>query len=1210
MSQRLFIFDLDGVLVDSKKIHFDSLNLALKEVDEKYVITQKQQAEVFEGLPTKEKLSILTATRGLPIEDHKKIWNIKQEKSIQFFKELKEDRELIDLFKIIKEYQVKIAVASNCIKETVETCLKSLGVINYVDLYLSNEDVSEPKPSPEIYLKCMKTFSAIPYNTVIFEDSLVGRTAAHASGARLVSISNRSSINQNLIINELSAKNNKINVLIPMAGEGSRFAAVGYTNPKPMIDVNGKSMINLVHDNIGLDAHYIFVAKSEHIEKYNLKEHIATFCKDFTIISQEERLQGAAKSALLAKDLINNDDHLIIANSDQKVDWDSLKEVPRIIKSGVDGAILTFKSDETKWSYAEVDHNKLIKNVAEKIVISDNATCGIYYWNKGSDFVKYSEQMIEKDIKTNNEFYICPSYNEAVLDEKLISAVKVNGMQGLGTPEDLDVYLNKNISFVYNEHIDYIKDVSYGEVMVKVNKPTFNVFTLNKDFIPKEDIPKVHGDNDFGRWSISKSFKKLDGKEVTDINLNFYMYPAITKFHNKKEVDHPGRSVYFVSYTAKYFHMMLEILPRLFAIKEIDPNFKLILVGNQDKDENGIFIGLQKEKYYAINGVLDHDASHLRYWLDKLEIDFECINLKDLISKEFNFDSAYIFYEKRRFNYIEEQDSFNKIWFMGHELIYDDVKHDPHHMYYRTHQGLDITLMQYLKKHVLKLLKTEYPNIENKKRKIYISRKNFSRYYENEKEIESYYNSLGYETVYFEDLNPLDQIKICKESSDIACYLGSSIVNAYFADPGTNLHVLSLDDPNMPDFKNNTYDYYKTILTVFGIKTKMLDIETKQVVSKSNTDEIFKMTNVEICIKHKNPSYQVFDFQVKKSPHGFDEWDRDLEMIELPKAAESNIDRGWMLYPILTKNHSSKEILYPNRSVYLTPYTSRFFHVYLEILPRLLFLKDIDPNFKLIILGSVEINEKGDFVSFYGSTDKTRESDATCFKFWLDKLEIDYKCINIRNMKEFNFNFESSYVFYESVQSLNTMKTRIMHSKRFLNGPFIHFNKEMFHPSCVLGVGDATLEKFTNEYLVEKINNMPEIIDVKQQAKKIYISRKNYRRVHPDEIEIEKYFISEGFESVCMEDLDPIEQIKLCKESSDIACYLGSSLVNMYFINEDTNLIVMSLDSTSDPNFIESMLIYYSNMINKKVNLINVQIPDRLNREDITAFMNRILRGE
>jgi len=842
MSQRLFIFDLDGVLVDSKKIHFDSLNLALKEVGEQYIITEEDQINTFEGLSTNQKLKILTKTRGLSEENHKKIWQLKQEHSINFFKELQVDEELVSLFKIIKEYQVKVAVASNCIKETVKTCLTSLGIIDHVDLYLSNEDVSQAKPSPEIYLKCIKHFSTDIANTVIFEDSIVGKTAAYSSGARLVSIDNRKCINQNLIINELTAIKKKINVLIPMAGEGSRFFSAGYTDPKPMIDVDGKSMINLVHENIGLDAHYIFVAKSDHIEKYKLKEHISTFCKDFTIISQDGRLQGAAKSALLAKDLINNDQHLLIANSDQKVEWDSLKETYKVIKSGVDGAILTFKSSETKWSYAEIDHNNLVKNVAEKIVISDNATCGVYYWNKGSDFVKYSESMIEKDIKTNNEFYICPAYNEAILDEKIISAIEVDSMQGLGTPEDLEEYLNKNNSFLYKDNIEFIEEISNGEIMIKVKNPSFSIFTLDKNFVGKEDVPKFDGDNNFGRWSSSKKFTKLNGKESTDLNLNFYMYPAINGFHKNKEICYKERSVYLCSYTAKYFHVVLEILPKLIAIKKVDPNFKLILFGNQEKDKDGIFIGLQKEKYYAVNGVLDHDASHLRYWLDKLEIDFECVNLQDLADRKFNFDSAYIFYEKRRWNYLREKDCFNEIWFEGHEVIHNKVIHDPQHMYYRADQSLDPTAIKTLKDYFEGILAKEYQEIKYKSKKIYVSRKNFSRSHDNEKQIEDYFNSIGYETVYFENLSPLEQIKICQESSDIACYLGSSIVNSYFAIPGTRVHVISLDDKNMPDFLINTYEYYKEMLVSLGVNIRVLNIniENVNIVNVSIPDSISK----------------------------------------------------------------------------------------------------------------------------------------------------------------------------------------------------------------------------------------------------------------------------------------------------------------------------------------------------------------------------------
>lgn len=444
MSNKLFIFDLDGVLVDSKEIHYLSLNQALEQVDPKYTINEDDQKNIFEGLTTNQKLKILTNTRGLPEHYYDQIWKSKQEKSISFFEMLQKDEELIQIFTTIKNNNIKLAVASNSINKTLKACLTSLGVIDLIDFYISNEDVANPKPSPDMYNVCIDKLEATKHSTTIFEDSYTGRTAAILSGARLVTIKNRSDLTLTKIQNELSGLKQKTNVLIPMAGEGSRFRSVGYDMPKPLIKVNDKSMIELVIDNIGLDAHYIFVARKEDEDRHNISGHLSLMCKDFTLILQEGKLDGAAKSALLAKDYIDNDSPLIIANSDQYVVWNSKRTIKEFIRSGVDGGILTFFATDSKWSFVKQNKFGFVGAVAEKNAISDEATCGIYYWKTGADFIKYTNQMISSGNKTNNEFYICPVYNEAIKDEKIIKSEKIYEMWGLGTPEDLAVFLEKH----------------------------------------------------------------------------------------------------------------------------------------------------------------------------------------------------------------------------------------------------------------------------------------------------------------------------------------------------------------------------------------------------------------------------------------------------------------------------------------------------------------------------------------------------------------------------------------------------------------------------------------------------------------------------------------------------------------------------------------------------------------------------------------------
>ena len=232
-----------------------------------------------------------------------------------------------------------------------------------------------------------------------------------------------------------------MNVLIPMAGAGSRFEKAGYTFPKPLIDVQGKPMIQVVVDNINVDARHIFIVQKSHYEKYNLENTLKAIVKNCEIIQVDGVTEGAACTTLLAKELINNDEPLLMANSDQFVEWDSNKFMYSMIGDTIDAGILTFESTHPKWSYAKLNESGFVSQVAEKNTISNLATVGIYYWNKGSDYVKYAEQMIEKDVRVNNEFYVCPVFNEAIQDGKKVKTYDIEKMWGLGTPEDLSYFL-------------------------------------------------------------------------------------------------------------------------------------------------------------------------------------------------------------------------------------------------------------------------------------------------------------------------------------------------------------------------------------------------------------------------------------------------------------------------------------------------------------------------------------------------------------------------------------------------------------------------------------------------------------------------------------------------------------------------------------------------------------------------------------------------
>jgi len=442
---KLVLFDLDGVLIDAKKLHYDALNLAL---GDKYYISIDEHTNIYDGRKTKEKLNMLTMNKGLPVELYDQVYTEKQKLTLELISQLKPIDEIISLFKELESQHYLIGVCSNSIRRTVLTALAKTELIEYCSIILSNEDVKNSKPHPEMYWKAMSMMGVLPENTLIVEDSPPGLLAAQRSRANYIRVDDPWDVTREKILPNLEGKkimkkwkDENLNVLIPMAGAGSRFTNAGYTFPKPLIEVRGKSMIQVVVDNIGLDANYHFVVQKEHREKYNLDTMLNLIAENCKVIEVDGVTEGAACTALLAKKFINNNQPLFFANSDQWVDWDPVEFMYKMQETKSDGGIVTFEANHPKWSFAKTNNNGIVTEVAEKKPISTNATVGYYYWKHGSDFVKYAEEMIIKNIRVNNEFYVCPVYNQAIEDGKIIRISRAKAMWGLGTPEDLDYYV-------------------------------------------------------------------------------------------------------------------------------------------------------------------------------------------------------------------------------------------------------------------------------------------------------------------------------------------------------------------------------------------------------------------------------------------------------------------------------------------------------------------------------------------------------------------------------------------------------------------------------------------------------------------------------------------------------------------------------------------------------------------------------------------------
>lgn len=240
-----------------------------------------------------------------------------------------------------------------------------------------------------------------------------------------------------------------MNIVVPLAGRGSRFLQEAHKNPeyrkpKPIINIAGKPMVEWATSSLPLrnDDRLIFIVRKEHVEEARIDDALREiYGKNIVIIVQDSPPQGAACTVLLAREYINNDDPLLITDSDHFIDGKTLfKDIENNEK--IDGMIPVFYANNSKWSFAKTDGDGYVIETAEKIQISRNANIGAYYFSKGRDFIWAAEEMIEENDKTNNEFYVAPVYNYLIRRGKLIKLSRPRFVHGLGTPKDVEKFLD------------------------------------------------------------------------------------------------------------------------------------------------------------------------------------------------------------------------------------------------------------------------------------------------------------------------------------------------------------------------------------------------------------------------------------------------------------------------------------------------------------------------------------------------------------------------------------------------------------------------------------------------------------------------------------------------------------------------------------------------------------------------------------------------
>jgi len=454
------LFDLDGVLVDAALWHYEALNRALAMFG--FDIEEKEHLAYYNGLPTKVKLQILSQKRGLPLRLHSFVNEMKQVYTRQSIAEFGQPTDEIKrVLNHLRQSGYLLGVATNSQRETLDLMLHKMELDPYFDLKLSHEDVGESKPSPRIYQQAIQKLGLSPHETLIVEDSAAGIHSAQQSGAHVMIVASPSEVTLEKIESHLEklayaeSRDQRVanqaydvEVIIPMAGLGQRFYEAGYRLPKPLTQVFGKPMIEWVISNMtpkNFKAHFTFLCNEQHLREFNLEKQLKELSPGCSIVSVPAVTEGAACTTLLALDHVRLDLPLLIANSDQWVEC-SVDDFLRAAKlRSVDGLIMTFQATETKWSYAAVDDEGSVIQVAEKNPISPHATVGIYYFRTVQDYLSASLSMIRSGHRVNNEFYVCPVYNELIRISKRIGIYEIHQdkMHGLGTPDDLNAFLEK-----------------------------------------------------------------------------------------------------------------------------------------------------------------------------------------------------------------------------------------------------------------------------------------------------------------------------------------------------------------------------------------------------------------------------------------------------------------------------------------------------------------------------------------------------------------------------------------------------------------------------------------------------------------------------------------------------------------------------------------------------------------------------------------------
>ena len=477
------VFDLDGTLVETRDLHKEALNEALRSVaGAAFVISEDEHQAEYDGLSTAQKLKKLNTAKNLNPELNKAIWARKQELTdAMVSKTVKPDERIVHVIRELKRLGYPVGIASNCIRSSVDLILKCLGIYDLVDLSVSNDDVEFAKPAPDIYLKAAACFGIAPDELLVVEDAPFGWQSALLAGARLLRVTSPADVTVPRLLNAISELNNSTDpvvVVVPLAGPIPNVHTVaGVRGLHPALyDVRGLASIEHAISSIVSRRHpmeFVFVLMGDSISDGLLLK--AAQWLPTRIVRLQTPTRGALESVLAAENCIRPGAPLLISDGSHVVEWLPGQDIDALLDArGCTAAVTVTRSEDTRWSYANVDSDGCISSVQEKTRISNTALTGLYMWRNGADFIRDAREAVRLGPRVRGLMYVAPVLNYAVSRHERVRATSVAASHSLRTHAEAAAYASRHYALSRDAEFEAVHAVMRAKWRTRQAQFTWN----------------------------------------------------------------------------------------------------------------------------------------------------------------------------------------------------------------------------------------------------------------------------------------------------------------------------------------------------------------------------------------------------------------------------------------------------------------------------------------------------------------------------------------------------------------------------------------------------------------------------------------------------------------------------------------------------------------------------------------------------------------